>query len=58
MECGYVGCCDASKNRHSTAHFRATNHPIVRSIEPGEEWGWCHVDQLWFETLPIRGGAQ
>ena len=53
MECGHVGCCDASKNKHATAHFRATNHPIVRSIEPGEEWGWCHIDGLWFEKVPI-----
>jgi uncharacterized UBP type Zn finger protein len=52
MECGHVGCCDASKNKHAIAHFRATNHPIVRSFEPGEEWGWCYIDRLWFEKLP------
>src|SRR5689334_17346650 len=52
MECGYVGCGDSSKNRHAIAHFRATQHPIARSIEPGEEWAWCYIDQLWFERLP------
>ena len=44
--CGHVGCCDASKNKHATKHFHATKHPIMRSFEPGEDWGWCFVDQL------------
>jgi uncharacterized UBP type Zn finger protein len=52
-ECGYVGCCDSSKNKHASAHFRDTRHPIARSIEPGEEWAWCYVDQLWFEKLEL-----
>lgn len=43
--CGHVGCCDASKNKHASKHFRATSHPIMRSLEPGEDWGWCYVDQ-------------
>ena len=58
MECGHVGCCDSSKNKHATAHFRATNHPIVRSAEPGEQWGWCYLDQLWFETLRPAGRSR
>ena len=53
MECGHVGCCDSSENRHAVGHFRRTQHPIARSIESGEEWGWCYVDRLWFETLPL-----
>lgn len=44
MTCGHVGCCDSSKNRHATAHFHATGHPIIRSIEPGEDWAWCYLD--------------
>ncbi len=44
--CGNVGCCDSSKNKHATKHFRATKHPIMRSIEPGEDWGWCYVDEV------------
>jgi uncharacterized UBP type Zn finger protein len=44
--CGHVGCCDSSKNKHATRHFHATNHPIIRSFEPGENWGWCYVDQV------------
>ena len=45
LSCGHVGCCDNSKNKHATAHFHATGHPVMRSIEPGESWKWCYVDQ-------------
>jgi CPA2 family monovalent cation:H+ antiporter-2 len=53
LACGHVGCCDESKNKHGTKHFRHTAHPLIRSLEPGEEWGWCFVDELFFESLPI-----
>jgi uncharacterized UBP type Zn finger protein len=46
MTCGHVGCCDSSPNRHATAHFRSSQHPIVRSLEPGEDWAWCYVDRV------------
>ena len=46
LECGHVGCCDSSKNKHATKHFHATGHPIIQSFEPGEEWGWCYVDEV------------
>jgi uncharacterized UBP type Zn finger protein len=49
--CGHVGCCDASKNKHATKHFHATKHAIMRSIEPGETWGWCYVDEVMFESI-------
>lgn len=45
LACGHVGCCDSSKNKHATRHFRATGHPVVRSLEPGETWRWCFVDR-------------
>jgi uncharacterized UBP type Zn finger protein len=44
--CGHVGCCDSSKNKHATKHFHSSKHPIVKSIEPGENWGWCYVDEV------------
>jgi hypothetical protein len=47
--CGHVACCDDSPNRHATAHFHATGHPVIRSAEPGENWSWCYVDQVAFE---------
>jgi uncharacterized UBP type Zn finger protein len=43
--CGKVGCCDSSPNRHATAHYRETGHPIARSIQPGESWSWCYADE-------------
>ena len=46
LSCGHVGCCDTSKNKHATAHFHATAHPIMRSLEPGEFWGWCYPDKV------------
>jgi CPA2 family monovalent cation:H+ antiporter-2 len=45
MTCGHVGCCDSSEGRHATAHFHETGHAIMRSIEPGEDWGWCYEDE-------------
>jgi uncharacterized UBP type Zn finger protein len=44
--CGHVGCCDSSKNRHATKHFHASSHPLIRSIESGERWVWCYVDEV------------
>jgi uncharacterized UBP type Zn finger protein len=45
LTCGHVACCDSSPNRHATAHYHATHHPIVTSVEPGEAWCWCYVDE-------------
>ncbi len=45
LECGNVGCCDSSVNRHATAHFKQASHPVIRSAEPGEDWRWCYVDE-------------
>ncbi len=50
MDCGHVGCCDDSKNRHATKHFHKTKHPVIFSYEPGEAWGYCYVDDIMFET--------
>src|SRR5438270_12223341 len=46
MICGHVGCCDDSPNRHATKHFRSTKHPLMKSFEPGEDWGWCFIDEV------------
>ena len=45
MECGHVGCCDSSKNKHATKHFHHTKHPIIQSFEPEEDWKWCYIDE-------------
>lgn len=49
LTCGHVGCCDSSTNKHATKHFHATQHPLVRSLEPGERWAWCYADEEFFE---------
>ena len=49
--CGHVGCCDNSKNKHATKHFHSSGHPIIKSFEPREEWGYCYVDERFYETL-------
>jgi hypothetical protein len=41
-----VGCCDDSKNKHATRHFRATQHP-VHHLSPA----WRKVGLV----LPRRG---
>ena len=49
LECGHVGCCDNSKNRHATKHFHKTGHPVIKSFEPGEDWEYCYVDDIFYE---------
>lgn len=44
LSCGEVGCCDDSPNRHASAHAISEGHPLIRSLEPGEQWSWCFVD--------------
>jgi CPA2 family monovalent cation:H+ antiporter-2 len=39
-----VGCCDDSVNKHATAHFHDTGHPLIRSLEPREDWWYCFED--------------
>ena len=54
LTCGKVGCCDNSPNRHATAHFAETAHPLIRSAERDEEWIWCFVDRV---GLPLQSGG-
>ena len=49
LSCGHVGCCDQSKNKHATRHFRSSGHPLIQSLEPGEDWLYCYVDHLMME---------
>lgn len=46
LSCGHVGCCDSSPNRHANGHHATTGHPLIRSLELGERWGWCFVDAV------------
>lgn len=49
LTCGHVGCCDSSRNKHATKHFRATLHPIIQSYQPGEDWVYCYADDVFIE---------
>ncbi len=55
LTCGHVGCCDSSPGRHATAHFHSSHHPLIRSLEPGEEWSWCNVDEIAMVIPEIQG---
>jgi len=52
MTCGKVGCCDSSKNKHAHRHADIASHPIARSLEPGEDWMWCYVDDVLVDAAP------
>jgi hypothetical protein len=58
LQCGHVGCCDESPHRHATAHANATGHPIIRSLEPGEEWAWCYVDRIGMLVPQVTGSTR
>jgi hypothetical protein len=48
--CGTIRCCDSSPNQHASKHAAADGHPIARSVEPGEDWSWCYVDEVMFRV--------
>lgn len=50
LSCGHVGCCDDSKNKHATKHYRSTRHPIIRSFQDTHDWAWCYVDKTYIEV--------
>ena len=51
LTCGHVGCCENSPNQHALKHFQSAGHPIIQSFEPDEEWVYCYVDEIGFESL-------
>jgi uncharacterized UBP type Zn finger protein len=53
LTCGKVGCCDSSRAKHARRHYEQTGHPLIRSIEPGEEWVWCYPDHAYLDGTPI-----
>jgi uncharacterized UBP type Zn finger protein len=56
LTCGHVGCCDQSPGRHATKHFRATGHPLITSLESGEDWSYCYIDDVYVE-VPLSAAA-
>jgi uncharacterized UBP type Zn finger protein len=55
LECGHIGCCDDSPARHASRHAADASHPIIRSLEPGETWSWCFVDELAMVIPEVTG---
>jgi uncharacterized UBP type Zn finger protein len=55
LECGHVGCCDDSPNKHATAHAQQSSHPLIRSLEPEEDWSWCYEDEVAMIIPDIHG---
>jgi uncharacterized UBP type Zn finger protein len=58
LECGKVGCCDSSPNRHARAHAHESGHPLIRSLEPGEMWSWCFLDDVALRLPQVHGATQ
>ena len=52
MQCGHVGCCDDSPNKHATRHFHDVGHGVVQSFEPGERWAFCYLDNDMIDPVP------
>jgi hypothetical protein len=52
-ECGHIGCCDNSPRQHATAHARGTDHPVIRSFEPGENWFFDYRSNEFVEGPPL-----
>jgi hypothetical protein len=57
LSCGRTGCCDMSPNRHATAHFQETGHPMIRSAQADEDWRWCFVDDRLYTSDDIEETA-
>jgi monovalent cation/hydrogen antiporter len=57
LACGTVGCCDSSAGQHARGHFETTGHPIIQSIEPGQAWAWCYVDEAYLSPVASAGVA-
>jgi Zn-finger in ubiquitin-hydrolases and other protein len=55
LECGHVGCCDSSPGRHASRHAESSAHPIIRSLQPGEDWSWCFLDEVGMLIPDVRG---
>jgi uncharacterized UBP type Zn finger protein len=58
LECGHVGCCDDSPGRHASRHAASSDHPIIRSLEPGEEWSWCFKDEVGMIIPQVTGATR
>ena len=54
LTCGEVRCCDNSPRKHASAHWRTSEHPVIRSGQPDESWAWCYPEELFL--TPAEAG--
>jgi uncharacterized UBP type Zn finger protein len=55
LTCGHVGCCDDSPNQHASKHAHAVSHPLIHSLEPGEDWSYCYIDDIGMLIPEVHG---
>ncbi len=58
LSCGHVACCDSSKNTHARRHWEKTQHPVIRSFQPGENWRWCYPHNDYLDAEGDAPGAR
>ncbi len=58
LMCGHVGCCDSSPGRHASRHASSSGHPLIRSLEPGEDWSFCFVDEVAMRIPEVHGSTR
>ena len=58
LTCGKVGCCDDSPDRHARAHAEESGHPLIRSLQPREDWSYCFVDDLMLLIPEVHGNTR
>jgi hypothetical protein len=51
--CGHIGCCDNSPSQHATKHANGSDHKIIRSYEPGEDWYYDYTTGDFLEGPPL-----
>ena len=56
--CGHVGCCDSSPGKHATKHYYQTQHPVMRSVMPGDRWTWCYEHEAGGELAPAPAATR
>jgi uncharacterized UBP type Zn finger protein len=58
LSCGHVGCCDDSPEQHASHHAEDTQHPIIRSLQPDEDWSYCYIDEIVMEIPEVGGHTE
>ena len=52
MELRLGGAWQLIRSLRSAPARRKGALPLMRSVQPGEDWGWCYVDERFIEPAP------